>query len=300
VRGEIERLARIVEPDVALLVNVGVAHAGGVGGRRSDVAREKGALLEAVGPRGTAVVNLDDEAAAAQAMRTRGRVVTFGVHAGADYRLVERQSLGPRGSRVQVDHGGQRYEGLLPLLGIGGALDFVAALAAAEAAAGTVLGSSAIDSALAECGPLKGRGRLRHLADDIVVLDDTYNANPASMQAALDTLAEVAEDGRRRVAVLGEMRELGDLAERAHEALGEALARAGLQLAIGCGGLVDRALERAASLGVCVLHARTTEEAAELARREVRRGDAVLLKGSRAAAVEVVLAALEREHGGAT
>jgi UDP-N-acetylmuramoyl-tripeptide--D-alanyl-D-alanine ligase len=137
------------------------------------------------------------------------------------------------------------------------------------------------------------------LGADILAIDDTYNANPASMRAALDTLIEVAQRGRRMVAVLGEMRELGGIAEREHDALGEAVARSGVALAIGCGGLIDRSLDRAAALGVRVLRARTTAEAAELARREVLPGDAVLLKGSRAAAVETVLRALELEHGAA-
>jgi UDP-N-acetylmuramoyl-tripeptide--D-alanyl-D-alanine ligase len=295
--GEIAALARIVQADVAVLVNVGVAHAGGVGGRRADVAREKGALVEALGPRGTAIVNLDDEAAAAQAMRCVGRVETFGKDARAGYRLVHRASLGALGSKMQVERKGERYEGLLPLLGEGAVIDFLAALAAAEAALGASLPAPAIDAALLDCRPLGGRALLTRLGGDIVAIDDTYNANPASMQAALDTLSEVARDGRRMVAVLGEMRELGIIAEREHDALGDALARAGVKLAIGCGGMVDRALDRAATLGVAVLHAKTTAEAAELACKEVRAGDAVLLKGSRAASVETVLAALERAHG---
>jgi UDP-N-acetylmuramoyl-tripeptide--D-alanyl-D-alanine ligase len=296
--GEIRALAEITTPDVAVLVNVGVAHAGGVGGSRASVAREKGALLEALGPDGTAVVNLDDDAAAAQALRSLGRVETFGRDPRASYRLAERASLGARGSRVTVERKGARFEALLPLLGEGAAMDFVAALAAAEAAAGEALATSTIEAALLDCQPIGGRALLKRLGDDIVLLDDTYNANPQSMQAALDTLAEVAQDGRRMVAILGEMRELGSIAEREHEALGDALARAGVKIAIGCGGLVDRSLDRAAAAGVAVLRGRTTAEAAELARKEVRSGDAVLLKGSRATAVETVLAVLEREHGG--
>jgi UDP-N-acetylmuramoyl-tripeptide--D-alanyl-D-alanine ligase len=295
--GEIAALARIVEPDVAVLVNVGVAHAGGVGGSRAAVAREKGALVEALGSRGTAIVNLDDEAAAAQAMRCRGRVETFGRDPRASYRLAERTSLGARGSKMRVVRKGERFDAILPLLGEGAVLDFLAALAAAEAALGSVLPQAVIDAALLDGAPLGGRALLKRLGGDILAIDDTYNANPASMQAALDTLAEVAQEGRRMVAVLGEMRELGGIAEREHDALGEALARAGVKLAIGCGGLVDRTLDRAASLGVEVLHAKTTAEAALLAGKEVRSGDAVLLKGSRAAAVETVLAALELQHG---
>jgi UDP-N-acetylmuramoyl-tripeptide--D-alanyl-D-alanine ligase len=140
--------------------------------------------------------------------------------------------------------------------------------------------------------------RLHH---DILVLDDTYNANPASMRVALTMLAEVADkEARRMVAVLGEMRELGPIAEDEHDALGVELSRVGVELAIGCGGLVDRTLERASACGVHVLKAKTTEDAARMAREEIRPGDAVLLKGSRTAAVEKVLEALIAEHGQVT
>jgi UDP-N-acetylmuramoyl-tripeptide--D-alanyl-D-alanine ligase len=96
------------------------------------------------------------------------------------------------------------------------------------------------------------------------------------------------------------MRELGPITEEEHEALGALLTRVGVELAIGCGGLVDRALERALSCGVQIFKGKTTEEAAQIARREIRPGDAVLLKGSRGAALETVLAALIAEHGQVT
>jgi UDP-N-acetylmuramoyl-tripeptide--D-alanyl-D-alanine ligase len=301
VRGEIAALARVVEPDVAVLVNVGVAHAGGVGGTRADVAREKGALLEALGPRGVAIVNLDDEAAAAQAMRCSGLVRTFGRHPRADYRLAHRGASGAHGSTMSIERLGQRVEGQMPLLGEAAVIDFLAALAGAEAALRTTVPTEVIRSALLDYAPLEGRARPIRLQHDIFVLDDTYNANPASMREAFTILAEVADkDGRRKVAVLGEMRELGPITEEEHEALGALLTRVGVELAIGCGGLVDRALERALSCGVQIFKGKTTEEAAQIARREIRPGDAVLLKGSRGAALETVLAALIAEHGQVT
>jgi UDP-N-acetylmuramoyl-tripeptide--D-alanyl-D-alanine ligase len=241
-------------------------------------------------------VNLDDEAAAAQAMRTRARVRTFGAHAGADYRLVSRSSLGERGSRVTLERAGERFDVVLPLLGDGAVYDFLAALAAADTAAGGVLAPSLIEAAVAECRPVLGRARLVRLGSDILAIDDTYNANPTSMHAALGTLAEIGGTSRRKVAVLGEMRELGGIAIEAHKELGEALARTGVALAIGCGGLVDHALERAATLGVSIARAKSTEEAIELARRDVRVGDVVLFKGSRSIAVERVLLALEEMY----
>jgi UDP-N-acetylmuramoyl-tripeptide--D-alanyl-D-alanine ligase len=296
--GEIAALARIVEPEVGVLVNVGSAHAGGVGGTRGDVAREKGALFEELdGATALAVVNLDDEAAAAQVLRTRARVRTFGAGAGADYRLVHRTSLGEAGSRITVERGGERFEAVLPLLGEGAVADFLAALAASEGALGAALAPSVIEQALAECRPVSGRARLKHLGSDILAIDDTYNANPSSMRAALQTLGELGAAGRRKVAILGEMRELGSLAVEEHTALGEALAKAGVALAIGCGGLIDHALQGAANMGVSVSFARSTDDAIEVACREVRPGDVVLFKGSRTIAVERVLGALERMHG---
>jgi UDP-N-acetylmuramyl pentapeptide synthase len=117
------------------------------------------------------------------------------------------------------------------------------------------------------------------------------------MRDAIATLAEVGTQAPRKVAVLGEMRELGNLAEEEHAALGETLFRAGVGLVIGCGGLIDLALDRATALGVPVVYARSTEEAAELVGSEVRPGDVVLFKGSRAVAVERVLHALARTSG---
>jgi UDP-N-acetylmuramoyl-tripeptide--D-alanyl-D-alanine ligase len=301
VPGEIAALARVVEPDVAILVNVGVAHSGGVGGTRADVAREKGSLVEALGSGGIAILNLDDEAAVAQAMRSIGLVRTFGRAPRADYRLTHRGAAGVGGSTMCIERLGQRVEGHMPLLGEGAVIDFLAALAGAEAALRTTLPIEAIHSVLFDCVPLEGRARLIRLRHDILVLDDTYNANPASMREALTTLAEVADkDGRRKVAVLGEMRELGPIAEEEHEALGVELSRAGVALAIGCGGLVDCALERASAHGVQIVKAKTTEDAARVARFEVHPGDTVLLKGSRAAAVERVLEALVAVHGQVT
>jgi UDP-N-acetylmuramoyl-tripeptide--D-alanyl-D-alanine ligase len=303
--GEIGALAQIIEPDVAVLLNIGVAHAGGVGGTRADVAREKGALLEALDASACAVVNADDEAAVSQVARTRARhVVTFGRAAGAHYRLVERVASGEAGSHVVLEvprgSGRARIEVDLPLPGEPSAIDLVAALAAAEAASALQIAPTVLAEAVARASSVAGRAAVRRLPGDIVVLDDTYNANPASMRSALHTLDEIARPaGRRTVAVLGEMKELGPLGPREHELLGDELVQHHLALVIGCGGLIDLALERASRGGTSVARADDTAAAARLAVDLVRPGDAVLLKGSRAAAVEHVWNALEQKHGSA-
>lgn len=324
--GELDAICDFAKPDVSVVVNVGVAHAEGVGGREG-VMKEKGAVYRALGPDGIAVVNVDDEYVrrAAHDARVR-RVETFGRGVvtsrrpgsfaeegmaealarspsrppshppgagGPHYRLVDRRPEGA-GSRVVVSCAGRELSMYVPLPGEAAAIDLTAALAAQEAASREALSSDRIEKALATVR-LSGRGTLRTLADDVLVLDDTYNANPSSMRAALATLAEIA-GSRRRVAVLGEMKELGALAEEEHVALGDAVADAGVALFIGCGGLMDLAVERAAARGISVVRCASTEEAAAEATKRIASRDAVLVKGSRSTRTEVVVSAIERRH----
>jgi UDP-N-acetylmuramoyl-tripeptide--D-alanyl-D-alanine ligase len=288
--GELDAITSFARPDVAVVTNVGMAHAEGVGGP-DGVMREKGAVYRALDASGVAVVNADDDRATRASSGTRARsVVTFGTREGAMYRLVSREPLGAAGARVVLATPGRELTLLLPLPGEAAAIDLVAALAAQETASGVLLPAETIESELATVR-LAGRATMNHLTDDIVLLDDTYNANPASMRAALATLAELA-GSRRRVAVLGEMKELGAHADAEHDALGDAIAAAGVSLAIGCGGLISRALARAAQLGVTCVDASSTEAAAAEAKARVRPLDAVLVKGSRSVGAERVVASL--------
>lgn len=283
--GELDAITAFARPDASIVTNVGVAHAEGVGGR-DGVMREKGAVYRALAEDGIAVVNVDDPfvVRAAEATRAR-RVETFGRAEGARYRLLSRE-----GTRVTIARPAGGLSVALPIPGEAAAVDLAAALAAAETLTGAVPSAEEVTAALARVR-LEGRGHLRKLERDVLVLDDTYNANPASMRAALETLREVGA-GRRLVAVLGEMKELGALAEGEHDALGEAVAASGVALAIGCGGLATRALERAKAKGVEVVTAGSTEEAAAEAARRIRGGDAVLVKGSRSVGAERVVAAI--------
>jgi UDP-N-acetylmuramoyl-tripeptide--D-alanyl-D-alanine ligase len=288
--GELAAITGFARPDVALVTNVGLAHAEGVGGL-DGVMREKGAVYRALEADGCAVVNADDARVVRASEGTRAtHLLGFGKHAQAAYRLVRRVPRGAHGSLVTLATPTRELELHLPLPGEVAALDLAAALAAQESASGELLSPAAIDDALASVH-LEGRATTRLLGGDVLVVDDTYNANPASMRSALATLADVAE-GRRRVAVVGEMRELGAHAEAEHRALGDALAGAGLSLVIGCGGLVSLALARAAELGVAVVDAASTAAAAREAVLHVAASDAVLVKGSRGVQAEAVVAAL--------
>ena len=300
-RGELDAITLFARPDVALVTNVGMAHAEGVGGPEG-VMHEKGAVYRALDETGVAIVNADDPLAMKAAESTRaGLVLTFGTAASADYRLAAREPEGSGGARVtivcsreNVGLSPRRVEVRLPLSGEAAALDLAAAIAAQEAASGVELTAAQLDAALANVR-VEGRATLQRLGHDIVVLDDTYNANPASMRAALATLAEIA-GARRRVVVLGEMKELGTHAEHEHDALGDVLATAGIAVAIGCGGLIDRSLlgagQRPEGSTMDLVFTASTDEAVREALGRVRPGDAVLVKGSRSVGAERVVAAL--------
>jgi len=295
VPGEIAALASIAEPDVGVITNVGLAHAGGVVGTIDAVAREKGALFAGVPLEGIVVANVDDPAVVSQLGRAeRARHVLFGRSERADVRLVRRKPLGVEGSRIFVRRGDRESAFVLAIPGEAAAMDFVAALAAAEAALGGPLDDVPIASALRTLAPIAGRMQVRRLRGGIVVLDDAYNANPASVRAALSALGEIAG---RRVAVLGEMRELGSMSEREHEDLGVAVARAHVDFLVSCGGLADLTAARARREGVDVLCTKDAAEAALASVERVREGDRVLVKASRGVGAERVVDALVRAHG---
>jgi UDP-N-acetylmuramoyl-tripeptide--D-alanyl-D-alanine ligase len=296
VRGEIASLGAIAEPDVAVVTNVGLAHAGGVGGSIHDIAVEKGALFAALGPAGVAVANADDPLVMGQARdRHDGPTVTFGRAEGADVRLVRRAALGAQGSRVHVHRNGEESAFVLPVPGEAAALDFVAALAAAEAALGASLADRSVSSALRHLEPAAGRLQPRRLNGGVFVLDDSYNANPASVRAAFDALAEF--QALRRVAILGEMKELGSAAEAEHEKLGEAVVRARIALLVSCGGLADVTARAAARQGVDVVLTADALEASQVAADRVRPGDVVLVKASRSVGADRVVERLIAARG---
>ena len=295
-RGEIAALGAIAEPDVAVVINVGLAHAGGVGGTIDDIAAEKGALFSSLRQGGVAVVNADDERVVAQARaRHSGTQVTFGKSESADVRLVRRTPLGMQGSRVVVRRGGQESAFVLPIPGEAAAVDFVAALAVADGVLGEPVVDRDVSAALRHLEPAPGRFAPRRLRGGIVVLDDAYNSNPASVRAAFGALAEFK--ATRRVAVIGEMKELGDAAEAEHERLVDLITGAQVTLLVSCGGLADVTARAAERRGVEVVLAADAGQASEVAAARVRSGDVVLVKASRTVGAECVVDRLVTEHG---
>ncbi|QIG42318.1 UDP-N-acetylmuramoyl-tripeptide--D-alanyl-D-alanine ligase [Nocardioides anomalus] len=276
--GHLTELTDLVRPDVSLVLNVGTAHVGEFGSRDA-IAQAKGELVEALDETGTAVLNADDERVAAMASRTRGRVVTFGTAEDVDVRLegLELDRLG----RPRFTLGGAPVT--LQLVGAHQALN-----AAAAAAAAQVVGVPLADAARtlsAVTGLSKWRMELHELPSGVVLLNDSYNANPESVRAALDALASLG-GVRRRIAVLGEMRELGADSEAAHRSVGEYAAERVDELLV-----VGRAAAAVHAGGGGTL-VDDNEAAVAWLRAHLRGGDAVLVKASRGARLDEVAAAL--------
>jgi UDP-N-acetylmuramoyl-tripeptide--D-alanyl-D-alanine ligase len=294
--GEIRRLVGIAEPDVRVWTNVGTAHIEYFG-TEDAIAEAKAEVLEGAGAATTFVANADDPRVVGRASGFRGRVVTFGLEAAADVRATRIDDRGLDGMAARVSTPG----GELDLsLAVAGRANLANALAAV--AVGTVLGVGleAMPAALAAARPAPHRGELLRLRDDVVLYDDTYNASPSALAQALEVVAS-DRSGRRRVALLGEMLELGAASVDLHRDSGRAVARAGVAALVTVGGPAARALgEAAVAAGVPaaqVTHCATSDEAADVARAIVRAGDLVFVKGSRSIRMERVVERLQREEG---
>lgn len=292
--GEIDRLARIASPDVGAITQIASAHLGPLGSIEA-IAAAKGELLERIRPDGSAVLNADDPRVLGLAERFSGRRALFGLSPEAQVRA-EGIEVCARGVKfdLQTPDGAAR----IAISGLGrhlvsNALCAIAAARATDLCAELLLEASR--EGLARFRPVAGRLELREGAGGVLWIDDSYNANPASVEAALRALSEAAGPGRR-VAVLGDMLELGPDEAELHARAGAAAARAGVELLV-CVGERSRHTGRAARAAgitetVCVDGAEAA--VGELSARLVR-GDVVLVKGSRAMRLEGVVEALSPE-----
>jgi UDP-N-acetylmuramoyl-tripeptide--D-alanyl-D-alanine ligase len=285
--GHVAELCRIAPPHVAAVLNVGTAHIGEFGSREA-IAQAKGEIVEALRADGTAVLNADDELVAAMAARTSAAVTTFGSGA-ADVAVSEvtHDELGRQS--FELVH---RGSGATVHLAQVGSFQWRNAAAAAAMALSVGLDLDTVADALGDAVPAsRWRMELTERADGLVVLNDAYNANPESVRAALDTLGGIgADSGRRTVAVLGEMLELGDGAAAAHTGVGEHAAVAGVDLLVTVGpaaAAMARGFESSSAAGVAITTA-GREAAIDWLRHNVSAADVVLVKASRGAALEVI------------
>ena len=282
--GEVAALAKVAAPDVAIITNIGVAHIEFMGSRER-IAEEKGALAEAVGRMGTVILNADDPFTASIAARSRGKVILAGTNAGA-IRAGEISQSGS-GTDFTIFEGAHRCRAQLPVPGLHMVQNALLAVAA-----GRVFGLSLEDCAAGlVAAPLtKARLQIKDI-HGVRFIDDTYNANPDSMKAALRTLVELDADGKR-MAVLGEMKELGSESELAHREVGETAATFGIDQLVTIGDVAEAIARAARASGLeNTIAVRSTAEAAKLLGEIAQPGDLILVKGSRSARTEQVIQA---------
>src|SRR6266581_3999470 len=285
--GEVAPLAKISAPDAAIVTNIGVAHMEFMGTREA-IAKEKGALAEAVAAEGTVILNGDDPFSKGIAERTNAHVIFAGTKEGTVRAIEIQQSA--EGSEFTIMEGAHRCRAQLPVPGLHMVQNALLAVAA-----GRAFGLSLEEAAagLASAPLTKARLQIKEI-NGVQFLDDSYNANPDSMKAALQTLVEL-DTGGKRIAVLGEMRELGKETERGHEEVGEAAAAFGIDQLIGIGEMgatIARAAEKAGLENSSIVG--STLEAADLLIDIAAPGDLVLIKGSRLARTEDVIEAFAK------
>lgn len=286
--GHLSYLCDIAPPSIAAVLNVGTAHVGEFGGR-DQIARAKGELVEALSPDGTAVLNADDALVAAMAPRTRAQVVTFGESGDLAWHDVRLDELGRPG--FVLEHAGESAPVRLLQTGLH-QVPNAAAAAAMALAAGFALAD--VSRALGQAtSASRWRMEVGTRADGLTVINDAYNANPESMRAALEALVAVGGPrGRRTVAVLGEMRELGDEHAAGHRAVGEDAARLGVDVVVVVGEAASGIAEGARTGAGEVIVTAGRDEATAWVRQNAGAEDVVLVKASRGAALEVVAEAI--------
>ena len=287
--GEIRRLAEIADPDAAIVTSVAAAHLEGLHSL-AGVAREKGALYEKVRGDGVIAVNMDDARVKKLAAGFPGKKISYGRRGFV--RARSWRMRGANGMAFTLEAGREKRFVRLNYIG---AHNISNALGAAALALGAGVKLAAVRRGLEKAKPFAMRMQVQNWRG-IGMINDAYNANPASMQAALKTLAEIKSRGRR-IAVLGDMFELGRHSAAEHRSLGKAAAHAGIDALYLLGGQAD-AVRRGALRGgmgaeQIVIGSDHADLAAQL-RGQVKRGDWLLFKGSRGMKMERVLEALKR------
>ena len=283
VGGEIADLAAMARPEIGVVTAVQPVHLSRIG-TIDAVERAKGELIEALPPDGVAVLNADDERVRRMAARTAARTMTYGFADDADVRAANVESLGLDGMRFTLIEAGQSHETAIPTLG---RLAVHNALAAAAVGLAAGLDLERVAAALGRGWSAPHRGAIVR-AGGVTIVDDAYNASPSSVEAALELLAGLPG---RRIAVLGEMLELGDGHEAGHERVGEAAAAVVARLVVigkGAAG-IDRGARKAGleSDRIAVVDDRL--EALECSVGLLAPGDVVLVKASRGIALDLLV-----------
>ena len=290
---EIARLCEITPPDVAIELNVLPVHVEHLGSIEK-VRDAKAELVEGLKKEGAAILNADDPRVLGMRDLHKGRAVTYGIDNPADVTAehVSMPRFGETRFTLKTPDGSADVE-----FGLSGKHNVLNALAAA--AAGYVFGMSAdeIAGALGSVAPPKQRGEVLQFAEGFTVINDSYNSNPDALRKMVETLIEGSPEGSRRIVVAGEMLELGPEEKRIHRDTGSKLGSMKIDLLIGVRGmakdLVDGALESGQKEAA---FCEDSEAAGELVSRIARKGDVILVKGSRGVRTEKVVERIVGDH----
>lgn len=277
--GEIARLTEIADPDVGMITNVGMAHLEGLGDIHG-VARAKTELLEKISTRGQIILNGDDQLLMETAAPFKRDIVTFGFDEKNNIRAAEIQNLGREGIAFHLQHEGDSW----PIrLGVPGLQNVSNALAAAAVCLCLNEPPEHIVQGLAHFTGVSKRFALVSLPGDVMLVDDTYNANPSSLKAAIESVEALANGSDRIIVGLGEMMELGDATIDAHQQAGRMVAKLGARhfVAIGehAGDMVTGAVESGMNRNKAEA-VESHKEMAEIIKSKMRQGDLIFLKGS--------------------
>lgn len=288
--GEIAALARIAQPNEGVVTTVAPVHLeffDSIAG----IARAKYELIEALPAHGTAILNADDEYVCQFGRDFKGKVILFGLKATADVRAENIQVVGAEGTRFDLVCQGVRQPVHSPLLGQHNVYNVLAAAAVALEHGTT---ASDIAAALPTLEAADKRGQVVQVGN-VAVLYDCYNSSPKALMAAVDTLS--AMPARRRIAVAGEMLELGKSGEQLHRDCGRYIAGKKLDFLLGVRGLAKTMVEAATGAGMKAEFVATPEAAGDWLAREAHDGDVVLLKASRGVKLEKALETWQQKKG---
>jgi UDP-N-acetylmuramoyl-tripeptide--D-alanyl-D-alanine ligase len=289
--GEIRALGKLAHHDLAVVTTVAPVHLEFFGSLK-EIARAKYEIIETLHPGGVAILNADDDYVCQFGRDFKGTVFSFGTHRAADVSAQKIKLNGVEGSTFELAAGSVREPVTLPLVG---EHNIYNALGAAAAALDRGVTPSQVAMALSGIRPPEKRGQVLEVGG-ATVINDSYNSNPKALEAMIDTLSSM--QAQRRILVAGEMLELGPTAEDLHRQCGRHAAEKKIDVVIGVRGLAQALAEAACGAGTQAQFVETPEQAGEWLARNLRPGDAVLLKASRGVKLERVLDLLHEKIPG--
>lgn len=284
--GEIHQLAEIVRPDAAIITNIGVSHLERLGSRE-NILRAKTEICDFMIKENTLIINEDNDLLSGHCFSGEHSIVTVGQGSKADVRISELKDMGEKGIEFCLHRGNENRVFHIGSPGLHNSIN--AALAVATA---LIFGLS-MEEAASGLSKLTATDKRLHIKElrGIKIIDDTYNASPDSMKAALDVLSSVKST--RKMAIMGDMFELGEKEEEYHRQIGEYASKKGIHVVLSVGKNAELISLAAKEGGIQAFHFSNKEMLKSVLPQWVRKGDAILVKGSRGMAMDEIVKHLE-------